>query len=179
MVRGTELFAALDACGADGLGLELAVDEGDGFETRQKSTTAAMILDAHSLLVRIAAEVEQVGRETPMPILRDGKPRHYPLAVGAEAPRLPVGSVILTGTPEGVALQAPSPLGVTLRGILRLRSPFAQALAEERARAAAAVPGGYLEPGDRIRASIDGLGAQIVRVVGADARLPQDPCAAP
>jgi lysyl-tRNA synthetase class 2 len=37
---------------------------------------------------------------------------------------LPAGSVVLTGTPDGVVLQAPSPFGVALRGLLRLRSPF-------------------------------------------------------
>ena len=81
-----------------------------------------------------------------MPVVRDGATRHYPLAVDEAAPRLPAGSVVLTGTPEGVALATPDPLGLVARGALRLRSPFEQFRQEQLARAAARGPGGYLAP---------------------------------
>lgn len=176
LVRGSELFAALEACGDGGLGLTLAVDEGEGFRVRQSSTTARMILDPLELLERIAREVERRGLRTSMPIVRNGTPRHYPIAVDESAPRLPAGSLILTGTPEGVAIQAPSSTAVVLRGLLHLRGPFAQFLAEERERAAAGGPGGYLDPGDRVRAGIDGLGTQSIRIVGPRDPVPPDPC---
>jgi 2-keto-4-pentenoate hydratase/2-oxohepta-3-ene-1,7-dioic acid hydratase in catechol pathway len=174
LVRGSELFAALAACGAEGLGIRLAVDEGDGFVERQASSTARMILDPLALLERIAAEVEAHGARSAMPFSRDGETRHYPLAVGDGAPRLPAGSLVLTGTPDGVALQAPAPLPLVLRGLLRLRGPFAQFAAEERERARRGEPGGYLAPGDVVEARIDGLGAQRFRI--ADDPTPPDPC---
>jgi 2-keto-4-pentenoate hydratase/2-oxohepta-3-ene-1,7-dioic acid hydratase in catechol pathway len=176
LVRGTELFEALAACGADGLGIRLSVDEGDGFRLRQDASTSQMILDPLELLERLGEEVQEVGLRTPMPVLRDGRPRHYPLAIDAEAPRLPAGSIVLTGTPEGVALQAPNPLTVTARGLLRLRSPFEQFRREELERAAAGKPGGYLAGGDRVRAGIDGLGAQVLRVSAPGSAPRPDPC---
>ena len=65
--------------------------------------------------------------------------------------------MIQTGTPEGVALNAPSPLGVTLRGLIRLRGPFSQFLVEEKARVA---EGGtrFLAPGQTVHARIDAPG---------------------
>lgn len=181
LVRGSELFAALAACGKQGLGLRLDVDEGDGFRTRQDATTAAMILDPLELLERIADEATRNGVRSPMPVRRADGVRDYPLAVADPdgTPRLPSGSVLLTGTPEGVALQAPAPLGVMARGLLRLRGPFEQFRQEELARAAAGEPGGYLAAGDRVRAQIEGLGAQIVRIGEPGTPLPLDPCKAP
>ena len=93
-----------------------------------------------------------------MPVVRNGETRHYPLAVDPAAPRLPAGSLVLTGTPAGVALATPEPLGLVARGALRLRGPFEQFRQDELARAAAREPGGYLAPGDRVRARIAGLG---------------------
>ena len=174
MVRGSELFEALAACGADGLGIRLAVDEGDGFQARQDESTAAMILPPLALLAKLADEVARKGLRSPMPVLRDGRTRHYPLAVDAAAPRLPAGSIVLTGTPAGVAIQAPSPLALAGRALLNLRGPFEQFRQEELARAAA--PGGYLAPGDRVRASIDGLGTQIIRIGEPSANAAADPC---
>lgn len=176
LVRGRELFAALDACGADGLGLRLAVDAGAGFETRQDSTTALMLVDLTGLLERLADEVRRHGLRTAMPFERDGETRFHPIAVDETAPRLPAGSVVLTGTPAGVALGTPDPLGLVLRGAVRLRGPFEQFRREQLARAEAREPGGYLAPGDRVRASIDGLGTQQLTVTGPEA-APDDPCA--
>jgi 2-keto-4-pentenoate hydratase/2-oxohepta-3-ene-1,7-dioic acid hydratase in catechol pathway len=178
LVRGSELFAALAACGARGLGLRLEVDEGEGFRTRQEATTAAMILDPLALLAQTADQVKTRGARSPMPVRRAEGVRHYPLAVeGAQGTlRLPAGSVVLTGTPAGVALRAPAPLGVLARGLLRLRGPFEQFRREELARAAAGAPGGYLAAGDRVRARIDGLGAQIVSIAPLGSAPAHDPC---
>lgn len=164
LVRGRELFDALEACGAKGLGIRLAVDPGSGFRPRQESDTARMILDPVALIARLAAEVERGGARTEMPIVRDGQARHYPLALEGPPPVLPAGSIVLTGTPDGVAIQAPDTLGVLWRGLLHLRSPFEQFRVEELARAASGAENGYLRAGDRVRASIDGLGTQMFRV---------------
>jgi 2-keto-4-pentenoate hydratase/2-oxohepta-3-ene-1,7-dioic acid hydratase in catechol pathway len=177
IVPGPELGRALFACGSEGLGLRLEVDEGDGFRTRQASTTERMLLEPDALLARLAAEVREHGLRSKMPAQRATGTRHYPLAVDADAPRLTAGSVVLTGTPEGVALDTPDPAGLVLRGALRLRGPFEQYRQEQLARVTGGEPGGYLAAGDRVRASIDGLGAQTLRVAPSGSANP-DPCAA-
>ncbi len=173
MVRGTELFAAAAECGAEGLGLRLWVD--DEATPRQDADTTLMILEPRELVARIGSWIEEHGVRSEMHFRRDGGPvRHYPFAVG-DPLRLPAGSIVQTGTPEGVALNAPSPLGVTLRGLLQLRGPFAQFLVEEKARVA---KGGtrYLAPGSRVRARIDGLGEQAFTIGDAGGRAPSHPC---
>jgi 2-keto-4-pentenoate hydratase/2-oxohepta-3-ene-1,7-dioic acid hydratase in catechol pathway len=154
------------------------VDEGEGFEVRQHASSARMILDPHALLVRLAEWVGEEGLRSPMPLRWRGEIRHYPLARSAEAPHLPAGSLVLTGTPEGVAIQVPEALALAGRGLLALRGPIEQFRHEQLARVASGQPGGYLVPGDRVRARIDGLGAQIVRIVPPGTPIP-DPCAAP
>jgi 2-keto-4-pentenoate hydratase/2-oxohepta-3-ene-1,7-dioic acid hydratase in catechol pathway len=159
MVLGTDLYQALEACSGKGLGLRLFVD--DEAEPRQDASTEFMILQPTQLIGRIGSWIEEHGRRSVMTFVRpdEDQVRFYPLAVGEDSPKLTAGSIVQTGTPEGVALNAPSPLGVTLRGALHLRSPFAQFLVEEKERVAA---GGtrYLAPGNTVRASIDGLGTQ-------------------
>jgi 2-keto-4-pentenoate hydratase/2-oxohepta-3-ene-1,7-dioic acid hydratase in catechol pathway len=178
MVRGTDLFAAVEACGGDGLGLRLSVDSGEGAELRQSASTALMIIQSWDLIGYIAEWIEARGRRTPMPFSRNGEQRFYPLAIGDRNPMLTAGSILQTGTPEGVALNAPGPLGVTLRGLLRLRSPFEQFLVEERARV---VAGGtrYLEAGDHVIAQIDGLGAQEFEIAEAGSPPEMQACSRP
>ena len=178
MVRGTELFAAIRECGADGLGLRLSI--GDEPEPRQEANTTQMIRQPDELIDRIGSWITEYGLRTPMPFVRQsdaGKDieRFYPFAIDEDAPRLPTGSIIQTGTPEGVALNAPSPLGVTLRGILRLRGPFSQFLAEEKTRVA---EGGtrYLAPGQIVHAQIDGLGSQTFEIGMAGGQPDPHPC---
>ena len=175
MVRGTELFAALETCGAEGLGLELWVDEGEGPGARQSATTALMILDPRALIARIGAQIRDTGIRTPMPTPSHDGERFYPLAIDADAPRLPAGSLILTGTPGGVALKAPSIFGITMRGIANFRSPIEQFLAEETARIDQG--GSYLKTGDQVVARIDGLGTQRFAIGAAGGNVPPDPCA--
>jgi 2-keto-4-pentenoate hydratase/2-oxohepta-3-ene-1,7-dioic acid hydratase in catechol pathway len=175
LVRGRELFAAAAACGGRGLPIRLEVDSGEGFELRQDANTELLLLDPIALLARVAEQVRTTGLRSEMPVVRGGETRHYPLAVDEAAPRLPAGSVVLTGTPEGVALATPDPLGLVARGALRLRGPFEQFRQEELARAAAREPGGYLAPGDRVRARIAGLGTQLFKIAESGAPL-TDPC---
>jgi hypothetical protein len=138
-----------------------------------------MLEEPPALLERIARDVAEQGLRSAMPVERGGEVRFYPFAVeDADGPRLPAGSVLLTGTPEGVAIDTPDPAGLVLRGLLRLRGPFEQYRREQLARVEAGEPGGYLAPGDVVRASIDGLGSQIVRIAPSDTSNP-DPCAAP
>jgi len=179
MVRGRELFDALERCGKDGFGIRLEVDEGNGFVTRQDATTAAMIVKPRALLAKIARQVETAGLRTTMSVERPEGKRFYPFAVPRGEPAsatLPAGSIVITGTPEGVAMQAPSIAGVLLRGLLRLRGPLEQFRREQIARAKQGVPGGYLASGDRVRASIDGLGAQIFAIKPAGSPGQRDPC---
>jgi 2-keto-4-pentenoate hydratase/2-oxohepta-3-ene-1,7-dioic acid hydratase in catechol pathway len=174
MVRGTELFEAVDACGGQGLGLRLHVD--DEVEARQEASTAQMIIQPDALIAYVGTWVEEHGRRSSMHFDRtSGTTRFYPLAVGEDAPILTAGSIVQTGTPEGVALNAPSPLGVTFRGMLRLRGPFTQFLVEEKARVAA---GGtrYLAPGQVVRARIDGLGEQVFEIGEGGGHAPPDAC---
>lgn len=134
-----------------------------------------MILEPRELIAYLGDWIGERGRRTPMPFVRNGEERFYPLAVGEVEPLLNAGSIVQTGTPEGVALTAPGPLGVSLRGLLRLRSPFEQFLVEERARVAA---GGtsYLRPGDRVQASIDGLGTQVFEIGEAGGQAEPHAC---
>jgi 2-keto-4-pentenoate hydratase/2-oxohepta-3-ene-1,7-dioic acid hydratase in catechol pathway len=178
LVRGRELFAAVAACGGRGLPLRLEVDAGEGFELRQDANTELLLLDPVALLARVAEQVRTRGLRTEMPVVRRGETRYYPLAVDDSAPRLPAGSLVLTGTPAGVALGTPRPLSLVARGALRLRGPFEQFRQDELARAAAREPGGYLAPGDRVRARIAGLGTQLIRIGSPDAP-PAGPCVSP
>jgi 2-keto-4-pentenoate hydratase/2-oxohepta-3-ene-1,7-dioic acid hydratase in catechol pathway len=175
LVRGRELFAAVAECGGRGLPIRLEVDAGEGFEVRQDANTELLLLDPVALLARVAEQVRTSGLRSEMPLVRSGETLHYPLAVDEAAPRLTAGSLVLTGTPAGVALATPDPLGLVARGALHLRSPFEQFRQEELARAAAREPGGYLAPGDRVRARIAGLGTQLFRIAEPGATL-SDPC---
>ena len=178
MVRGRELYGAMAECGAEGLGIRLSVDEGNGFEPRQDSMTSLMIVAPPELPGELGALVASEGIQSSMPVPRSGTVRTYPFAVDERNPRVPAGSVLLMGTPAGVALQMPGRLGLLGRALIRLRSPLDQLMAEQRAMAASGEPGSYLAPGDRVRASIDGLGTQLFRVLEAGSPIPVDPCEA-
>ncbi len=175
MILGSDLDRGLKACKSGGLGLRLFVD--DEAEPRQDASTEQMILQSTELVARIGTWIEEHGRRSVMTFVRPGENevRFYPLAVPEESPRLTAGSIVQTGTPEGVALNAPSPLGVTLRGLMALRGPFAQFLAEEKERVAA---GGtrYLAPGSVVRAHIDGLGTQRFEIGEAGGHPAPHPC---
>ena len=73
---------------------------------------------------------------------------------------LPAGSIILTGAPEGTAIEAPSIwdrarlLARANLSLNRARQQFAQHCLSQRK------PMGYLSPGDVVETSIDHLGRQ-------------------
>ncbi len=178
MVRGRELFAALERCGGKGLGLRLDVDEGGGPDRRQEATTELMILEPAVLLARIAAQVAEGGPRTPMARRLNGGERYDLLALPSAdgGHHLPAGTILLTGTPEGVALRAPSIFPLVLRSLVNLRGPLEQARVEEVARATRGEPGGYLQAGDLVHGAIDGLGTQRFRILPAGSPQPADPC---
>jgi len=179
MVRGTELFDALERCGGGGLGIRLSVDEGSGFETRQDATTDQMIVRPLDLLEKIASQIETNGLRTAMPAERTEGVRYYPFAVSQPdtgRPILPAGTVIVTGTPGGIAMDTPDVVPLLFRGLLRLRGPSEQFRIEQLARVAGDEPGGFLAAGDRVRASIDGLGSQEFSIRSAGSPLQRDPC---
>ena len=163
--------------GGRGLPIRLEVDAGEGFELRQGANTELLLLDPVALLARVGEQVRTSGLRTEMPLVRNGETHQYPLAVDDAAPRLTAGSLVLTGTPAGVALATPDTLGLVARGALHLRGPIEQFRQEELARATAREPGGYLAPGDRVRARIAGLGTQLFRIAEPGAP-PSDPCRA-
>ena len=72
----------------------------------------------------------------------------------------------------------PNRLGLLGRSLIRLRNPLDQLMREQLALAESGEPGGYLAAGDRVRASIDGLGTQIFEVGEAGSPVPADPCLA-
>jgi 2-keto-4-pentenoate hydratase/2-oxohepta-3-ene-1,7-dioic acid hydratase in catechol pathway len=181
MVRGSDLFRALSDCAATGLTLTLEVDEGAGFELRQNESSSQMDLKPLSLLAAIADYVAAKGVRSEMSVERARGEQYFPMAFSDEAgPTLRAGTVVLTGTPAGVAMQAPeSVVGLVFRGLSHLRGPLSQFRAEQLEIASAKALGGYLKPGDRVRASISGLGSQLLRVAAPGARSPLNPCAAP
>ena len=77
----------------------------------------------------------------------------------------------------GTRSRSPSPLLLAPALLLAVGGEPAQG--EELARAAADAPGGYLAPGDRVRARIDGLGTQIIRIAEPGTPLAPDPCGQP
>ena len=136
-----------------------------------------MLTSSEALFPYLAEWVATRGIRTQMSIPRQGEDRYYPYAIDRNGPMLPAGSAFLMGTPHGVAMQAPSALPLMLRGLVRFRRPTEQFRREELSRIAAGKPGGYLVPGDRVRASIDGLGRQIFEIREPGSPLPADPCA--
>jgi 2-keto-4-pentenoate hydratase/2-oxohepta-3-ene-1,7-dioic acid hydratase in catechol pathway len=182
MVRGDRLFAALAECGAPGLSIGLEVDEGGGFVARQNATTDHMIVRPYALIRKIAEQITEHGLRTHMPMEEEGDTRYYPFAVQtdpATRPRLPAGTIVLTGTPEGVAFRAPEIAPLLFRGLARLRSPTEQLRLDEIERAKSGEPRGYLSDGDQVRAHIDGLGTQTFTIRAAGVPVQHDPCLQP
>ncbi len=177
MVAGRALFDALATCGGAGLALELWVNEGAGPDLRQASSTDRMILDLPAILGHVVTQAEAHGVRPDMWIEREGRLRDYPLAKQGDGGLVvPAGSLVLTGTPSGVAMNVGAAVGAAFRGLVRLRSPIEQ-LRTEVMEADPATRGGYLTAGDVVTARIDGLGAQRFVVGEAGAATPADPCA--
>ncbi len=160
VVRGDALDPEAGGRGTRDLTLTVTVRESDGTDTvRQAERTASMIHGPRAILAALASR----WRRGEAPCMRDasGVPRYLHDARGV----VPAGSIVLTGTPGGTAVQAP---GLLERARLFVMGGFsvdgARARFVEENRGA--VSGlGYLEPGERVDTRVVGLGRQRWEVV--------------
>lgn len=185
LVHGADLRPFDDAC-ARPLELSLEVDEASGEHSlRQRADTSFMLRDPRALLEWIGELARERLASEGAPVI-DGVHRgelwRFPIAKRAgDRLVLPAGSLVATGTPGGIALTAPSPLGAIARGLAHGRGPFSNFAAEQRA---ALDEEGFLQDGDTVVARVDELGTQrfrIARGAGPGESEPAhfDPCAAP
>ena len=163
MVHGSQLRPRTMSEGEHNLriGLEVyeAAPSSGNLQSRQRSSTDAMLRGPWAVVGHMS---ERLARGEII-CMRDphGKPRYLHNAEGV----IPAGSVILTGTPGGTAIQEPSLLqkaDLFLRGgfsLERAREIFIQEA--ERDIVAAA----YLEAGDRVESWVEYLGRQRWSVV--------------
>jgi hypothetical protein len=154
MVHGRHLPVA---SGAMPLGLALSVEEADGgHHGRQLGSSERWIRGPLEVLKMLAELHAQSVRPD-----RTGTPRRVAPAEGTVLPR---GSLVLTGTPTGTAIEAP-------RGLDRLRLLLLGRFSAHGAREAFLDhclrhrdDMGFLEPGDRVETTIEHLGRQIWRI---------------
>jgi len=160
LVRGDALDPKAGGAGSRELTLSVAVREVDGTDTvRQAEQSTSMIHGPRAILGALAARY----RRADDPCMRDadGMPRHLHDGRGV----VPAGSIVLTGTPGGTAVQAP---GVMARARLFVLGGFsvdgarARFVEENRGDAPRL---GYLEPGERVDTRVVGLGRQRWEVV--------------
>jgi 2-keto-4-pentenoate hydratase/2-oxohepta-3-ene-1,7-dioic acid hydratase in catechol pathway len=162
MIHGRNLPVRTGAAGSVDLGLTLTVDEiqphrrGTG---RQKSQSSLMIRGVKDILEMIGRIHEESVRPDESGAMRGIARVDGPKVV------LPAGSIVLTGTPEGTAIEAPTTfdqIRLFARSNLTLTSArrrFLSHCIENRLEM------GFLQPGDVVTASIDRLGTQRWRVV--------------
>lgn len=172
MVHGKYLKPLVGNQGEHSLQLMLRVNEARSGERaaasaiRQRSTTDAMLRNPWKIIMGISASF-QSGRITCM---RDAEGHPYFLhdAEGI----IPAGSIILTGTPGGTAIQRPGLLGrmgLFVRGGFSIdgaKKTFIRKLEQNIANTA------YLEPGDQVESSVQYLGRQRWPVVLDSQRKP-------
>ena len=157
VIHGRQLDPATESGGETPLRLSLSVKEGGSAEKtsgRQNSNTVRMIrgpLEILGMLGEIAAVSRRSdwnGVERGIVAERDGRML------------LPAGSIVLTGTPVGTAIEAPTAWDnarLIVRGhfsLSRARRLFAEHCVRNRDAM------GYLAPGDVVEASIQYLGTQ-------------------
>ena len=187
LVHGADLRPFSDRC-VRPLRMQLEVDEQGARSLRQYSDTSFMLNDAHALLVQVGElarkRLDQAGAPIVDAVFRKSN-WQFPIAKrltthsGGERLILPAGSIVATGTPEGVSVQSPDVLAVTVRALAHFRDPFSQFLSEQREALDAE---GYLEDGDIVEARIEQLGSQRWRVerktppAAAGVPTPLDPC---
>jgi 2-keto-4-pentenoate hydratase/2-oxohepta-3-ene-1,7-dioic acid hydratase in catechol pathway len=124
----------------------------------QSSDTGRMILGPWQI-IRLLVSRHQQGLRTCMRDA-DGKPRYTQTAAGI----IPAGSLVLTGTPGGTAIQAPGLLGkldLFVRGGFSPSGARRQMIedSEEQLQDSR-----YLEPGDQVETAITSLGQQQWRI---------------
>jgi len=162
MIRGSNLPVQTSSGGSVDLALSLAVDEPATHRVamgRQSSRSSLMIRGPREILEMIARI-----RNESVRLDADGNSRHIARFDGARV-TLPAGSIVLTGTPEGTAIEAPTTfdqIRLFARSNLTLtdaRRRFLEHCIENRLEM------GFLQPGDVVTASIDQLGTQRWQVV--------------
>jgi 2-keto-4-pentenoate hydratase/2-oxohepta-3-ene-1,7-dioic acid hydratase in catechol pathway len=165
LVHGSDLRPYADACSRS-LRLALEVEEPDGTRgLRQLSETSLAIQSPRELLQTLGAGVRPDDPESAwsvMSVFTHTVERFFVMARilhrdGMSHAVFPKGSVVSTGTPEGVAFRAPNKASLVLRALANLRSPADQLIHELRESRRQE---GYLAPGDVVVASIEGLGTQ-------------------
>jgi 2-keto-4-pentenoate hydratase/2-oxohepta-3-ene-1,7-dioic acid hydratase in catechol pathway len=175
MVHGNDLPLLSDNCSRS-LRIKLSVREPGRVTQRQDAQTDAMIAGPREILETLAEEVDPTepgGNRTEMSVTVDGQERFYPLALVKDGkPVLPKGSIVLTGTPGGTALEAPSRFSLVMRAIVRFQSPRSRFLEDQLETRDAE---GYLGDGDVVIADIEELGTQWWQVRWSNASQP-DPC---
>ena len=157
MIHGRHLDPSTVSGGRTPLRLSLNVDEGGAREHtsgRQNSNSTRMIRGPQQIL----AMLEDIAAASRRPDWDDIE-RGIAIERGGRS-MLPAGSIVLTGTPVGTAIEAPT---VWDRARLIVRGHFSPSRARrlfalhcERNRN----PMGFLSPGDVVQASIQYLGTQ-------------------
>jgi 2-keto-4-pentenoate hydratase/2-oxohepta-3-ene-1,7-dioic acid hydratase in catechol pathway len=166
LVRGSELLAYSEDGVERPLTLSLQVDEGSDVACRQRAKTEDMREDPHALLESLGRYVAAEGASPPMLVSHGDEMLRFPIARvdevdGVRRYTLPRGSVVITGTPAGVALVRPSDAERKriFRTALATRTwPIRQVYVREQT--SARVAEGYLVAGNRVVATITDLGMQ-------------------
>lgn len=154
LVRANDLPRVFSLEQERGLAMELEVIDDKGRQTRQKSSTLSMLHDPAAILYALQQHFLSGSRLC----MRDamGKKRYLYSEQGV----IPAGSLILTGTPEGVAIQAPTwyeKIGLFFEGGFSMagaRQHFVQDLIAGKPDSS------FLRPGQQVEGWIEQLGRQ-------------------
>ncbi|TAA48670.1 fumarylacetoacetate hydrolase family protein [Corallincola spongiicola] len=170
MIHGSDIEPSWRQGGRHSLTLSLLVQDEGGFiiRTQQQGLSSQMLFNGYRILQILADRYQRQS----LTCMRDryGVPAALHLADG----KLPAGSLILTGTPGGTAIKAPSladKLGLFIDAGLSLNG--ARALFLQR-QMEAADHLGYLQVGDLVYTAIGRLGRQRWQVVEGAGQPPID-----
>jgi len=162
LMHGRHLEPRTSHGGRDEVELSLEVEEAEPHEAgshRQHASSREMVRGPHAILELVA----RVWRASERPDEK-GTPRGV-VRLEAGVPTLPRGTLVLTGTPSGTAIEAPQgfdKLRLFLLGNLstgRAREAYLEHCIRNRREM------GFLSPGDVVDATIERLGRQRWRVL--------------
>jgi len=159
MIHGKQLDPKTRRQGRDELQIQLRVDEKSGVAGRQAASSRDMLLGPGEILGRAAQLYHRSTRPDAAGTMRPIARREGSKLV------LPAGSIVLTGTPGGTAVQVPVGLDrarlIVMAGLSmdRARHKYARHCAQSRDEM------GYLKPGDTVESVIQHLGVQRWQVV--------------
>lgn len=166
MVHGAELPLWPGNGEPRGLEMFTQVDEEDGSRCAQSSVTSLIKNPPVAILQALALRVARQGHLATALATLGGERRKFQLAIPARRQGwnthvLPAGSVVLTGTPAGVAFRPPGParrVGYLFGALATWTWPVRRAaLASMLSRRDEL---DYLAVGDRVEAGVAGLGTQ-------------------